>query len=90
MIAEWQLIEILDKEASAMNQRIRTRYYIYIVKDQLLVEGQYAKLKIQILFNDTTLEQCHTIAYVFHFEELGELKYVHVLTHHTIDIYSKL
>lgn len=37
---------------------------------------QHSELKIEILLNDDTLEQCHTIDYVFHFLEFGELRYV--------------
>lgn len=59
---------------------------IDITKEQLLDEGLYAELKAQILFNEVTLEQCHTIAYVFYFVECKNLKFVHVLIHHTVDI----
>jgi hypothetical protein len=46
-------------------------YYINIVKDQLPDEGLFAESELQILFN-VTLEQCHTIAYVFHFADFGD------------------
>jgi hypothetical protein len=40
------------------------------------------------MFNDSSLEQCHPIAYIFHFVQFVVLKYVYVLLHHTIDSYS--
>ena len=40
------------------------------------------------LRTDAILEPRHLIACVFHFVEFGELKYVHVLIHHTTDSYS--
>lgn len=40
---------------------------------------QYTELKIQILLNDATLGQCHTIACVFHSPEFGKLKHVHTV-----------
>lgn len=34
---------------------------VNIVRDQLLGENEYSELQIQILFDDVTLEQCHTV-----------------------------
>ena len=38
---------------------------------------------------DATLQQCHTIDYMLYFVELGELRYVCMLMHHTIDACSE-
>jgi hypothetical protein len=46
---------------------------------------QYSELRIQILLNGATLEQCHNVTYMFHFMEFKHLKYVHVLIHYTTD-----
>ena len=35
---------------------------INIVKYQLLGKGQYSELRVQIMFDDAILEQCHTVA----------------------------
>lgn len=45
------------------------------------IEMQYSELRIQILLNGATLEQCHNVTYMFHFMEFKHLKYVHVLIH---------
>ena len=35
------------------------------------------------------LKQCHTVECVFHFIEVGELRYISVLIHHTTDTCSE-
>ena len=53
-----QLQQLTWKEkALAMEQCNQTRG-INIVKDQLLSEGQYAELRMQIILNNAILEQC--------------------------------
>ena len=37
---------------------------------------------------DATLEQCYTLDSMFHFVKFGELRYVHILMHDTLDAYS--
>ena len=51
---------------------------------------QYIKLRINILLIDANLKQCHTMDCVFHLIELGELRFVHMLIHHTVDTCSGL
>ena len=43
-----------------MERQNRTRS-IKIVKNQLLGEGLYSKLRVQITLNDAVPEKCHTI-----------------------------
>lgn len=45
---------------------------------------RYSELKVQILFEDT-LEQCYITAYVFHFVEFENLKYVYMLIYDFAD-----
>lgn len=42
------------------------------------IEMQCSELRIQLLFNEVTLEKCHMIEYAFHHIELENLKYVHI------------
>jgi hypothetical protein len=50
---------------------------------------QFIELRIEIMI-DANLEQCHTIDCIFHFIEFGELRYVHITTHHSVDTCSAL
>lgn len=74
----------LKKKASAVNLHGQTGYYILYSQDQLLDEGLYVELKIEILFNNVTLEKCYTKTCVY-FAEFEKLKHVY----HTIDLYSE-
>lgn len=53
------------------------------------IETQYVELRIWILLIDAKLKQCHTMDFMFHFIEFGEVKYVHRLIHSTIDSCSE-
>lgn len=53
------------------------------------IEVQYIQLRIQTLFTDANLMQ-YPQCIVFPFIEVGELRYGHVLVHHTPDTCSEL
>lgn len=52
------------------------------------IEKQYIKLRVETIF-DATLEQCHTNSLCVSFMEFEIFKYIHMLIHYTIDMYSE-